>query len=107
VYCFSKEGRGATYALEGEKALLLSSRGYLLVTSVDRTNAHSVTVYDLRNKLVAFSGNVGSVRFAVSEWACFLLVGHDGRVHRLSEKDTAQKLDLLYKRNAYQVCCLC
>ena len=101
VYSFSKDGRGATYALEGEKALVMSMRSYLLVVSLDRTSAHTVTVYDLRNKLIAFVGNVGTVKLAVVEWGSIVLVGHDGRLHRLTEKDTLQKLDLLYKRNLY------
>ena len=76
-------------------------RSYLLVVSQDRTSAHTVTVYDLRNKLIAFAGNVGSVKMAVVEWGSIVLIGHDGRLHRLTEKDTLQKLDLLYKRNLY------
>ena len=32
-----------------------------------------------------------------------ILIGHDGRTQRLSEKDTLEKLELLYKRNLYQM----
>ena len=101
VYCFSKEGRGGTYAFEGEKSLLLHMRGYLLVVSQDRTNAHTVTIYDLRNRLIAFAGKVGNVSLAVAEWGSVVLIGADGRLHRLTERDTLEKLDLLYKRNLY------
>jgi hypothetical protein len=101
VYCFSKEGRGATYVFDGEKALLLSHRDYLLVVTVDRTNAHLVAVYDLRNKLISFSGKFAAIKCAVSEWGSLFLFGQDGRVHRLTERDTVEKLELLYKRNLY------
>ena len=53
VYIFARtRNRGATYGLEGEKDMLLSMRGYLLVVSTDRTNAHNVTVNNKNSKFV-------------------------------------------------------
>lgn len=103
LYCFNRDGRGATYAFEGRKTLLAPMRGYLLVVAADKANTSAVTVYDMKNKLVAFSAVAQEVRHAVWEWGSIILACEDGAVVQVTEKDTQAKMEMLFRRNLYSV----
>ncbi|KAI6039353.1 hypothetical protein EDC04DRAFT_2868030 [Pisolithus marmoratus] len=63
-----------------------------------------VVLVDMENKLVAYTGNFeGGVRDAVSAWGHVYVVGNDGKLTRLIEKPTSEKLSLLYAKNLYSL----
>jgi hypothetical protein len=101
VYFFSKEGRGATYAFEGTKTLLGYAAGFLVIVSTDASAMHTVTAYDMKNKLIAFSAAMNKVSHVSCDVGSMLVVCTDGKVIQLTEKDTPSKLDMLFKRNLY------
>jgi hypothetical protein len=97
IYFFGAEGRGACFAFEGEKQLVSWFRSYLVLVGKD------VSIYDLRNKLVAFSGPLPFVRFLVNEWGGLYAVSDDKKMYLLAEKDVQTKLDTLFRKNLYQI----
>ena len=77
-----------------------------------------MTVFDVQNKFIAFSAPIKPVMGVVAEWGTILLITQailllkklfhivliqDGRVHQLHEKDTQLKLNMLFKKNFYDV----
>ncbi|KAI6047551.1 hypothetical protein EDC04DRAFT_2618926 [Pisolithus marmoratus] len=63
-----------------------------------------VVLVDMENKLVAYTGNFeGGVRDAISAWGHVYVVGNDGKLTRLIEKPTSEKLSLLYAKNLYSL----
>ncbi|KAI6114368.1 hypothetical protein F5141DRAFT_1106145 [Pisolithus sp. B1] len=63
-----------------------------------------VVLVDMENKLVAYTGNFeGGVRDAISAWGHVYVVGNDGKLTRLIEKPTPDKLSLLYAKNLYSL----
>ncbi|KAI6030894.1 hypothetical protein F5J12DRAFT_903240 [Pisolithus orientalis] len=63
-----------------------------------------VVLVDMENKLVAYSGNFeGGVRDVISAWGHVYVVGNEGKLTRLIEKPTPDKLSLLYAKNLYSL----
>ena len=124
VYCYTPESRGQCYAFDGRKAALHYFRNYLVVVSVDggggsggpRTSPtsvgqqggpsqvkHVLTVFDVANKFVAFTAPVKPVKALLSEWGLLFAITEDNRLFQLTEKDIQAKLDLLFKKNFYDI----
>ncbi|CAG0895646.1 unnamed protein product [Cyprideis torosa] len=129
VYCYTPDSRGPCYAFEGDKVILRYFRGYLVIVSKDlrptppagtafnptagvSTASHIlaeekkplVTIYDLQNKLIAFSAPFPEeISQVVAEWGDLFLLTVSGKLMKLSEKDVRSKLELLFKKNLYDV----
>ncbi|XP_063243527.1 vacuolar protein sorting-associated protein 11 homolog isoform X2 [Bacillus rossius redtenbacheri] len=123
VYCYTADGRGPCYAVEGQKILLQWFRSYLVIVAKEerghsrvtstRTAAapsepggqekHMVTVLDIQNKFLVFSAPMKEVRAVLVEWGCLYVLGADHRLCQLQEKDLQSKLALLFKKNLYDV----
>ncbi|KAK2560039.1 Vacuolar protein sorting-associated protein 11-like protein [Acropora cervicornis] len=96
LYFYQIDGRGPCLAFEGEKQMVTWWRGYLVVVSQDNKqlqrpsagvnsqprNVNIVYVYDIQNKLIAFTGTFQGI-------------------FQLEEKDTQTKLEILFKKNLY------
>jgi hypothetical protein len=69
------------------------------------TTKHLVKVYDLQNRLIAHEGPVGpgAVMGVVSEWGSVIIILDSGRMIRLVERDVSAKLNVLFKRNLYDI----
>ncbi|KAG6333301.1 hypothetical protein ID866_5788 [Astraeus odoratus] len=77
----------------------VSSAGLQGISGSEMTR---VVLLDMENKLVAYTGYFdGGVRDTVSVWGHVYVVGNDGKVTRLIEKPTAEKLSMLYAKNLY------
>ncbi|KAF8898758.1 hypothetical protein BD779DRAFT_1485409 [Infundibulicybe gibba] len=125
IYLCGTDGRGACYAYEGHKSSVHSHLNYLVIVSppfVPSASAASatvrnfvarsanpgdsditkVTVFDLENKFVAYSGPfTQGVREIVSQWGKIYILTMDGKLSCLQEKSTASKLDMLYRKSLY------
>ncbi|KAH9952033.1 hypothetical protein B0H21DRAFT_715451 [Amylocystis lapponica] len=125
IYVCSTDGRGASYAYEGPKAMAIAHLNYVVVVSppfapsgsaasqtirnfVARspvpvsTDITKVTVFDLDNKFAAYSGTfTDGVREVISVWKRLYVLSNDGKLFCLEEKPTATQLDMLYQRSLY------
>ncbi|GJE99815.1 hypothetical protein PsYK624_160870 [Phanerochaete sordida] len=123
IYLCGVDGRGACYAYEGHKSAVYAHRNYLVIVSPPFTPAASapsatvrnfvknndvhtdiskVVVFDLENKFVAYSGTyTAGIRDIFSADGQIYLLSNDGKLLRLEEKPTADKLELLYRKSLY------
>ncbi|KAH8825000.1 hypothetical protein DL96DRAFT_1817608 [Flagelloscypha sp. PMI_526] len=130
IYKMGVDGRGTCVAYEGKKTAIHTHANYLVIISpplqataastsatvrnfVARTFASGpsqdtdvtkITILDLENKLVAYTGafNQG-VREIVSQWDKLWVIGNDGSLSCLDELPTSQKLELLYEKGQYRI----
>ncbi|XP_054266657.1 vacuolar protein sorting-associated protein 11 homolog isoform X1 [Macrosteles quadrilineatus] len=120
VYCYTSDGRGPCYAVEGEKILLQWYRSYLIIVArdtkivpaqngkIDKTSEqdkekHIVTVLDIQNKFIVFSAPMREVQAVMVEWGSLYVLTGDNCLSLLVEKDLQSKLALLFKKNLYDV----
>ncbi|VVA98335.1 unnamed protein product [Arabis nemorensis] len=104
VYFYEVDGRGPCWAFEGEKKFMGWFRGYLLCVIADPKNGTNVfNVYDLRNRLIAYSLVVDKVSNMLCEWGNIILITADKSLLCVTEKDMESKLDMLFKKNLYTV----
>ncbi|KAI0497698.1 hypothetical protein KFK09_020931 [Dendrobium nobile] len=105
VYFYEVDGRGPCWAFDGEKKFLGWFRGYLLCVIGDHqiNSKNSFNIYDLKNKLIAHSMMVGEVSHMICEWGYIILIMSDRKVLFIGEKDMESKLDMLFKKNLYNV----
>ncbi|KJE89841.1 hypothetical protein CAOG_01266 [Capsaspora owczarzaki ATCC 30864] len=129
VYFFEVEDRGPAFAFEGPKRLVSWFRNYLIVVTSPQTNAppvsgstagsavaasastmrpslsrvNTVSIYDVKNKFIAFQATFNDVIDVVNEWGAIYVLTAEKKVFILEEKDTQSKLEILFKKNLYQV----
>ena len=117
IYFYSSEGRGQCHAIEGDKSHIFWFRTYLVVVSKDQTNyslakpvsttenvKQILTIFDIQNKFIAYSAPIKAIKALTSEWG--LLYGlNDANdvLFQLVEKDIQSKLELLFKKNFYDI----
>ncbi|KAK9883118.1 hypothetical protein WA026_001317 [Henosepilachna vigintioctopunctata] len=119
VYCYTTDGRGPCYAIDGEKVMLEWFRSYLIIISkVNRPSnvtaiasssqtaplhGDCITVLDIHNKFIVFSATMPKIRSVLNEFGSFYIIDEDNQVYHLDEKDLQSKLSLLFKKNLYDV----
>ncbi|KAG8569456.1 hypothetical protein GDO81_014420 [Engystomops pustulosus] len=113
VYLYQSDERGPCFAFEGQKLIVHWYRGYLVIVSRERSDfagrsvdshapeRQTLTIYDLGNKLIAYSCIMNDVVDVLAEWGSLYVLTRDGLVHALHEKDTQTKLEMLFKKNLY------
>eukprot|EP01116_Phalansterium_solitarium_P000785 TRINITY_DN10648_c0_g1_i1.p1 TRINITY_DN10648_c0_g1~~TRINITY_DN10648_c0_g1_i1.p1 ORF type:complete len:1021 (-),score=472.43 TRINITY_DN10648_c0_g1_i1:124-3186(-) len=129
VYFYTPDGRGPCFAFEGDKKLVGTFRGYLWLAGQDtaatsgsasgsgsagpgsgRLQLNWLSIYDVKNKLVAYTEvKFGPVQHVLSEWGqLFVLTAADGnkkggQLWRLHEKDSGSKLETLFNKKLFQM----
>jgi hypothetical protein len=64
----------------------------------------TVSVYDVENRYVGFSGTFPQVVSVICEWGSIYVLAANGKqLYQLSEKDLQSKLQILFKKNLYQM----
>ncbi|XP_074158430.1 vacuolar protein sorting-associated protein 11 homolog [Sminthopsis crassicaudata] len=118
VYLYQPDERGPCFAFEGHKLIAHWFRGYLVIVSRDRkispkseftsrdsqsSDKQILNIYDLCNKFIAYSSVFEDVVDVLAEWGSLYVLTRDGRVHVLQEKDTQTKLEMLFKKNLFEM----
>ncbi|XP_059057678.1 vacuolar protein sorting-associated protein 11 homolog [Achroia grisella] len=114
IYCYTPEGRGPCYALEGDKVGLNWFRSYLVITSNETQSkstaststgpkSHHITILDIQNKFIVFSKTFDLIDAVITEWGSFYILTKKKEIIYLEEKDLQSKLSLLFKKNLYDV----
>ncbi|KAM9038258.1 vacuolar protein sorting-associated protein 11 homolog isoform 1-T1 [Sarcophilus harrisii] len=118
VYLYQPDERGPCFAFEGHKLIAHWFRGYLVIVSRDRkispkseftsrdsqsSDKQILNIYDLCNKFIAYSSIFEDVVDVLAEWGSLYVLTRDGRVHVLQEKDTQTKLEMLFKKNLFEM----
>lgn len=122
VYAYGLQGREPPYAYEGYKSSIHTHLNYVIVVSPPTTvattspatrklaaqaaggdgDASRVTVFDMENKVVGYTGMFPEgVREVISEWGNIYILTNNGQLTRLTEKSTSAKLSMLYAKALY------
>ncbi len=83
IYFYGPEGRGACFALEGDKQMIKWFRSYAVIVTLDtrKSSAKTLTLYDLKNKFIAFQETFSAeVAFVQNEWGHLFVFLQDKRV---------------------------
>nr|XP_019013036.1 vacuolar membrane protein [Kwoniella pini CBS 10737]OCF51817.1 vacuolar membrane protein [Kwoniella pini CBS 10737] len=125
--CYAYEGPKSSIAIYQHNLIIISPpfypsansasatvRHYVSKTSTTTTNSDGVTlpttasdiskvtIFDLQNKLVSYSGTYrDGVREVFCQWGGIFVYGGNSKLTRLSEHTTLAKLDVLYRRNLF------
>lgn len=68
----------------------------------------AISIYDVDNRYVGFSGSFPQVVSVICEWgSVYVLAARGEQLFQLSEKDTQSKLEILFKKNLYQMAIEC
>lgn len=113
IYCYTTEGRGPCYALEGEKLRLDWFRNYLVITTAETpvevssqnrgAKGNLITILDIQNKFIVYTRLMGEVASFLNDWGSCYLLSKDKQMWALEERDLQYKMDLLFKKNLYDV----
>ncbi|XP_050089225.1 vacuolar protein sorting-associated protein 11 homolog [Anopheles aquasalis] len=105
VYCYTSDGRGPCYALEGQKTLLHWYRSHLLVVMRNpRTpEGYTLTVIDIQNKFIVFTSPIEEIKAVLTEFGTCYILTESKQVFHLDEKDLQSKLNMLFKKNLYDI----
>jgi len=108
VYFYEAEDRGSCLAFSGEKRQLIAFAGHLLVVSAASATGpgagtSQIQIYDLRNKLLAFSSPVADIAHLICANGLVAVLLAEGSAMLLREKSTTAKLELLFRKNLYGI----
>ncbi|ERL88484.1 hypothetical protein D910_05870 [Dendroctonus ponderosae] len=117
IYCYTPDGRGPCYAVDGEKTMLEWFRSYLIIisksnrpaaigASAEQDNSKQedlLTVLDIFNQFIVYQCVMPNIRAVLYEWGSIFILCQDHKIYHLDEKDLQSKLSLLFKKNLYDV----
>ncbi|EAA08178.5 AGAP002665-PA [Anopheles gambiae str. PEST] len=105
VYCYTSDGRGPCYALEGNKTLLHWYRSHLLVVMRNPRSpgGFTLTVIDIQNKFIVFTSPIEEVSAILTEFGTCYILTEGKQILHLDEKDLQSKLNVLFKKNLYDI----
>ncbi|XP_055374112.1 vacuolar protein sorting-associated protein 11 homolog [Condylostylus longicornis] len=106
IYCFNKDGRGPCYVLEGQKSLVECFRtGLIVISKITKTTTdkQSLSVIDIQDNIIIFNCNINEVVAIFKEFGVSYILTKNNELFRLCEKDFQSKLNVLFKKNQYEV----
>jgi vacuolar protein sorting-associated protein 11 len=117
VFLYEHDSIGPCYPFEGEKRMVHWFRGKLVIVAKENQASSSiakpssstidmttVSIYDIENRYVGFSGSFSNVVNVICEWGSVYVLTQKGeQLIKLTEKDTQSKLEILFKKNLYQM----
>ena len=62
-----------------------------------------LTIFDVENRFVAYTAPIRPIHALLSEWGSLFALTEDNRLFQLTEKDIRSKLEILFKKNNYDI----
>ncbi|KAH8318949.1 hypothetical protein KR074_005621, partial [Drosophila pseudoananassae] len=112
VYCYTRDGRGPCFAIEGRKKFISWVGQYLFVAinSTQFPNRNQITsliVVDTCNKIVVFVKQVENFVCAISGFEFLYITKSEDKnemiLNKLKQYDTSKKIRLLIEKNMYEI----
>jgi hypothetical protein len=112
---YTARQRGPSFAFDIPKKSVFSYSHYLVITTFLHSGSSSISalvgsestrliIIDTLNKFIAYSGQMAVViRFVFTQWDKIHVLGSDGIMYVLKEKDLTARLDILKQLNLYDV----
>lgn len=103
---FYPELRGPTWSFEGQKVLVKYFKNNVIVVSCSK-NQHKVAIYDTNNKIISFLSTYSQVDNVVAHEETLYLITRNTKkelfIYKLVEKDTTEKMAILFEKNMYDI----
>ena len=110
IFFYEYDGKdcspGPCFAFEGLKKKVISLGSYLLVVGAEehQPNVDGCKIYDLDNKYIAMHTTfTKGVKWVLHEWNTVVVITGDNKIYQLAEKDIPTKLNMLFRKNLYEV----
>eukprot|EP00457_Paulinella_chromatophora_P001265 gb/GEZN01001267.1/.p1 GENE.gb/GEZN01001267.1/~~gb/GEZN01001267.1/.p1 ORF type:complete len:995 (+),score=149.02 gb/GEZN01001267.1/:333-2987(+) len=105
VFFYDEDSKGICFGFDGMKKLVGWFSNYLVLVNEIPTEPkkNTLTIYDLKNKFIAYAAKVETVVEVVAEWGALFILTASHKCYQLTEKDLASKLQMLYRKNLFQI----
>eukprot|EP00808_Paulinella_micropora_P031042 g83159.t1 len=105
VFFYDEDSKGICFGFDGLKKLVGWFSNYLVLVNEIATEPkkNTLTIYDLKNKFIAYAAKVETVVEVVAEWGALFILTASQKCYQLTEKDLASKLQMLYRKNLFQI----
>ncbi|KAK6747355.1 hypothetical protein RB195_000512 [Necator americanus] len=87
----------------GEHLVLLTKQHALIPSNDEAEFMSMVTVYNVKGQYIGFSCSIPSLCRLFTVDQCLMILSKDGTLSELTEKNLSAKLDILFKKNLYDV----
>lgn len=103
---FYPEFRGPTWSFEGQKVLVKYFKNNVIVVTISKAQ-HKLAIYDTSNKIVSFLSTYSLVdNIIISDETLYLITRNTKKdlfIYKLTEKDTTEKMAILFEKNMYDI----
>lgn len=104
---YHTDHRGASQEFPGQKKALYTYGNYLVLITAHRileTETYRVVIVDTRNDLIAYDGQIAlSVRQVFVQWHQLNIIGSDGVLYVLREKQVTTQLEILKQQKLFPI----
>jgi len=103
VYRYMADSKGICYGFDNDKRMVSWFGEYLVLICRDTKRSDSVTFYDLKNKLIAFTQKIDPVATVAADFGKFFIVTESGKAIALTEKSLDAKMKILQRTHLYSI----
>ena len=114
IFTLDRDDRLSCYVNSGNVTNATLYHDYLVLVHADEdmtavtsgialSPKHTITVYDLKAKLIVFSMRLDPIFCCLTEWQSLLVVLQNGSIICLTDVPLSSKIAILFKRNLYNI----
>lgn len=105
VFFYDVDSKGICFGFDGLKKSVGWFSNYLVLVNEIPTEPkkNTLTIYDLKNKFIAYAAKVETIVEVVAEWGALFILTASHKCYQLTEKDLGSKLQILYRKNLFQI----
>ncbi|XP_063692453.1 vacuolar protein sorting-associated protein 11 homolog [Bolinopsis microptera] len=104
---FTVDDPGNNLPMDGTRSHIAWYRGCLVSVSFARRtmlkqdSICDLTIYDMSNKFIGFTGTFPPVKALLVEWGSLYVIGKNNEIYKLNEKGIQEKIDILKRKCLY------
>ncbi|XP_073835445.1 vacuolar protein sorting 11 [Musca autumnalis] len=111
LYCYTVEGRGPCFAINGSKHIVRWFGKHLIVVKANNNAANSsrrssqLVIINIENNMMVLNEELSEIEciFPTSDLDNCLIFTKDGVIYTLRDQELRYKLQLLYNKNLYDI----
>ncbi|XP_005187469.1 vacuolar protein sorting-associated protein 11 homolog [Musca domestica] len=111
LYCYTIEGRGPCFAINGSKQIVRWFGKHLIVVKANNVQVNSsrrtsqLVIINIENNMMVLNEELAEIEciFPTSDFDNCLIFTKDGVIYTLRDQELRYKLQLLYNKNLYDI----
>lgn len=109
LYCYTIEGRGPCFAINGTKQMVKWFGKHVIVVrpniSISNPKRSQLVIINIENNMMVLNEELSEVEsiFPTSDYDNCLIFTKDGTIYTLRDQEIRYKLQLLYSKNLYDI----